>query len=74
MRLHTVGLVMILAFARSLGVAPLAVEAQPRGHISVVGVLIPGDPSLDSDPFKSAFSAFRQGLHELGYVEGQTIR
>jgi putative ABC transport system substrate-binding protein len=69
---YTIGCLITLGFG--LLVAPLAPEAQPRGHIPVVGVLIPGDPSLDSDPFQSAFSAFRQGLHELGYVEGQTIR
>jgi putative ABC transport system substrate-binding protein len=39
----------------------------------VVGMLRPGEPSADSDP-KSSLSAFRQGLRELGYVEGQTIR
>jgi putative tryptophan/tyrosine transport system substrate-binding protein len=62
----------MLLITLALLVAPLAVEAQPRGHIPVVGVLRPGDPSADSDP-KSSLSAFRQGLRELGYVEGQTI-
>jgi putative ABC transport system substrate-binding protein len=70
MRRSAIGLLLALAVL----VAPLAATAQPRGHIPVVGVLIPGDLSLDSDPFQSAFSTFRQGLHELGYVEGQTIR
>jgi putative tryptophan/tyrosine transport system substrate-binding protein len=48
-------------------------DAQPRGHIPIVGVLRPGDLSYDSAP-KSTFNAFRQGLYELGYVEGQTVR
>src|SRR5205823_8366718 len=52
---------------------PLA-EAQPPGHIPVVGILRPGDPSVDSDPQSSGFLALRQGLRDLGYVEGQTIR
>src|SRR5439155_10757291 len=47
---------------------------QPRGHIPVVGMLRPGDPSVDSDPKSSGLLAFRQGLRDLGYVEGQTIR
>jgi putative ABC transport system substrate-binding protein len=53
-------------------VAPRAPEAQPRGHIPVIGVLQPGDPAADI--VKSSLSAFRQRLRELGYVEGQTIR
>jgi len=53
-------------------VAPRAPEAQPGGHIPVVGVLRPGDPTFDADP-KIGLNAFRQGLRELDYVEGQTI-
>jgi putative ABC transport system substrate-binding protein len=48
-------------------------EAQPRGHIPVVGILRPGEPAADAAP-KSYLNAFRQGLGERGYVEGQTIR
>jgi putative ABC transport system substrate-binding protein len=69
MRRSAIGLLLALAVL----VAPLAATAQPRGHIPVVGMLRPGDTSLDSDP-KSGFNAFRQGLRDLGYVEGQTIR
>jgi putative tryptophan/tyrosine transport system substrate-binding protein len=68
---HTVWCLMTLVCG--ILVAQLTPEAQPRGHIPVVGVLRPGDLSADSDP-KSSFNAFRQGLRELGYVEGQTIR
>jgi len=64
----TVGCLIILTL--SLFVTPLATEAQQSGHIPVVGVLRPENPSADFDPL----SAFRQGLRELGYVEGQTIR
>ncbi len=63
----------LIALVCGLLVAPLAPKAQPRGHIPVIGVLRPGDLSYDSPP-KSTFNAFRQGLRELGYVEGQTIR
>jgi putative ABC transport system substrate-binding protein len=63
----------IITLVLHLLMVPLATDAQPRGHVPVVGVLGPGEPSADSDP-KSGLSAFRQGLRELGYVEGQTIR
>ena len=68
---HTIGCLITLVFG--ILVAPRASEAQPRGHIPVVGMLRPGDPAADANP-KSSFSAFRRGLRELGYVEGQTIR
>jgi putative tryptophan/tyrosine transport system substrate-binding protein len=71
MRLSTRWLIITLVLG--VLVAPLVTDAQPRGHIPVVGVLRPGDLSFDSAP-KSPFNAFRQGLRELGYVEGQTIR
>src|SRR4051794_13481409 len=59
MRLSTNGL--IIALVLGVLVAPLATDAQPRGHIPVVGVLGPGELSADSD-LKSGLSAFRQGL------------
>jgi putative ABC transport system substrate-binding protein len=46
--------------------APAA--AQQSGKIPRVGVLTPAEN--DATP---AFKAFRQGLHELGYVEGRSI-
>jgi putative tryptophan/tyrosine transport system substrate-binding protein len=52
--------------------APLVVDAQPRGKIPIVGVLFPGDSTALSDS-TTGLHAFRQGLRELGYVEGQTI-
>jgi len=66
-------LTLIVVLTLSLLVAPLAPKAQPRGPIPVVGMLRPGDPAADADP-KSSFNAFWQGLRDLGYVEGQTIR
>jgi ABC-type uncharacterized transport system substrate-binding protein len=68
---HTIGCLSTLVFG--ILVTPLALEAQSSGPIPVVGMLRLGDTSLDSDP-KSSFNAFRQGLRDLGYVEGQTIR
>jgi len=51
--------------------APLAAAAQPPEKVPRVGYLSPGSPS---EPFRQRrFEAFRQGLRELGYVEGQNI-
>jgi putative ABC transport system substrate-binding protein len=47
--------------------APVAVKAQQGTKITRVGLLRLGSPP---DPY---VDAFRQGLHDLGYVEGQTI-
>src|SRR3984893_6590033 len=46
---------------------PLAAEAQQAGKVPRVGVLAPGSPPLEH------FDAFRKGLLDLGYIEGQTI-
>ncbi len=50
--------------------APLVVRAQPTGRIPRIGVLLPAEPA---SPTESDASAFRQGLHALGYVEGQNV-
>src|SRR5262245_65222507 len=51
--------------------APLTAEAQPAGKLPRVGYIWPGS---GSDPARlRRFEAFRQGLRELGYVEGQSI-
>jgi putative ABC transport system substrate-binding protein len=50
-------------------VAPLAAEAQQAGKVPRIGFLL-GPAPADSAPY---LEAFRQGLRELGYVEGQNI-
>jgi putative ABC transport system substrate-binding protein len=47
--------------------APLAAEAQQAGKVPRIGVIGEKSPA---DPF---LAAFRQGLRELGYTEGQNI-
>ena len=54
--------------AGGLLAAPLAAEAEQAGKTPLIGFLRSGSPP---DPF---VEAFRQGLRELGYVEGQNIR
>ncbi len=60
-----------LAFAAALAVlaAPLAAEAQQPPKIPRIGYLGPTSPSAGARLLES----FRQGLRELGYVEGQNI-
>jgi putative ABC transport system substrate-binding protein len=46
--------------------APLVVEAQPAGKVSRIGFLFFGAPGPSAEA-----DAFRQGLRDLGYIEGQ---
>ena len=57
----------IMTLMLSLLAASLAAHAQPREKIPLVGVLRPTSPT---DPLTEAF---RQGLRDLGYVEGHNI-
>ena len=58
--------------AGSLLAAPLAAAtAQPREKVPRVGYLTAGSHSDQGR--QRRFEAFRQGLRELGYVEGQNI-
>jgi putative ABC transport system substrate-binding protein len=58
------------AMAGGLLATPLAVEAQPARKVPVLGVLVPAEPDSPTEPH---LSAFRQALHDLGYVDGQTV-
>jgi putative ABC transport system substrate-binding protein len=54
--------------------APLAVEAQPAGKVYRIGFLHTGQPPDFGPPNpRTNFGAFRQGLFELGYVEGRDL-
>jgi ABC-type uncharacterized transport system substrate-binding protein len=57
----------ITSVSRSILAAPLTVNAQTIGKQARIGVIVPGSPPLPH------FEAFKQGLRDLGYVEGQTI-
>lgn len=62
--------VLAVALAGRLLAAPLAAEAQPPAAVSRVGVLATGAPS---DATTRAWDAFRQGLRDLGWVEGRNL-
>ena len=48
---------------------PQLAEAQQGGKIPRIGFLVASSPSF----YSSRIEAFRQGLRELGYVEGKNI-
>jgi putative ABC transport system substrate-binding protein len=58
-----------LSVALALGIpaAPLAADAQQAGKVPRIGVLYQGSAG------STRVEAFRQGLRDLGYVEGQSI-
>jgi putative ABC transport system substrate-binding protein len=59
----------LLAFCLGLFASGVSVHAQQPGKISRVGFLIASSPSA----MAPRMEAFRQGLRELGYVEGKNI-
>src|SRR5215510_9834255 len=68
MWLSTVGCIVIIIL--SLLAAPPAADAQQRGKVPRIGFL--GDGSATSRA-ANTLDPFREGLRELGYVEGQNI-
>jgi hypothetical protein len=60
----------VLTVALSADVNAQDSKPRPSGNIPVVGFLHPGVPG----PVVPLIAALRQGLHELGYIEGQNIR
>ena len=59
----------IVTLTLSLLVAPLAAEAPPAGKVPTIGFLIPSSATFAA----RGFEAFKDGLRELGYIEGQNI-
>ena len=68
MRLARLAAPAILALA--LLAAPLVVEAQRPGNVPRIGYL---EIAPAEGPSPAMIDAFRQGLRELGYVEGRNI-
>ena len=68
--MRRIGLAVVLAASLTLASLGTA-AAQPAGTVPRVGYLNPGS---SSDPVRQRrLEALRQGLRELGYVEGQNI-
>ncbi len=68
MKLRTIGLISTLILGLLAG--PLPAEAQKAGKVYRVGWL----RFSTRPPTNPNHVAFRQKLHELGYVEGQNLR
>jgi putative ABC transport system substrate-binding protein len=62
--MRRIGLAVVLAF--SFVLPPLAAGAQQRAKVPRIGI-------LSSDAASTREEAFRQGLRDLGYVEGQNV-
>ncbi len=67
MRLSTIGLFSTLVLGLLAG--PLPTEAQQTGKMPKVGFL----SAFSSAASRDRVQAFRQGLHDLGYVESQNV-
>ena len=63
-------LVAFVASATSL--RPLAGTAQPK-TMPVIGYLTSTSPVTSMSPVPTTFAAFRLGLGDAGYVEGQNV-
>jgi putative ABC transport system substrate-binding protein len=59
-----------VALALTILAAPLAADAQSQGKPPKVGLLLLGTPEADTS---RRAAAFREGLRELGWIEGQNI-
>src|SRR6266481_8682149 len=62
---------VFLAAAAGIVAAPLVAEAQQAGKVAHIGVL--GDTSPPVESRGSGDAAFRDGLRDLGYVEGRNV-
>jgi putative ABC transport system substrate-binding protein len=60
----------VTGVAVALFAAPLAAQAQQAGKVARIGVLVVSEQESLTEP---NVKAFRQGLRDLGYVEGQNI-
>ncbi len=68
MKLRAIGLISAVALGLLAG--PLPAEAQQPGKVYRIGYLGTGSSPLTTSP---AYMLFRQGLRELGYIEGQNL-
>ena len=71
MTCRTLGLLVLLAL--SVVYVPPVGPSWPAERVSRIGFLAFGPPPPDPVPPAFSLTAFRHGLHELGYREGHTV-
>ena len=71
MKIRTVGLITTLALGLLAG--PLPAEAQQAGKVPLIGFLVAGRPQRDEPRPADRLKLLREGLRELGYVDGKNI-
>jgi putative ABC transport system substrate-binding protein len=69
MRFRRVALMVALV----LLIVPLAASAQLPARVPRIGILSPAPEAAASPGGPAVFDAFREALHQLGYVEGKSI-
>ena len=69
MRKIFITLLILAAMSRCLPIA----KAQQQAKVPRIGILLIGSPPAPSRPTSANLAAFRQGLRELGHIEGQNI-
>jgi len=71
MRISPIGFIMALTL--SALASSLQADAQPAGKIRRIGFLTLNAPPESSADSAARVAAFRQGLREFGWIEGQNI-
>ena len=71
MRRSPIGLLMTFILATLT--VPLPADAQPAGHSRRIGYLSFRPPPESAAESVALLAAFRQGLREFGWIEGQNI-
>jgi putative tryptophan/tyrosine transport system substrate-binding protein len=65
-------LITLLAGGSAAAAWPITARTQQVMKTPRIGLLSPGRSELP-DPTRKMLNAFLQGLHELGYAEGQNV-
>jgi hypothetical protein len=62
--------VLVYALLASVLTTIHLAEAQQVGKVPRIGILVPGSSAF---PTSARYDSFRQGLRDLGYIEGKNV-